>query len=363
MNVAIAYNIWSYYQVTGDDAFLGSYGAEMLLQIARFLASLMAFDEASGRFVIRGVMGPDECHDAYPWSDTPGIDNNAYTNVMTSWVLQRALGALDRLPAMRRDELIRTLCIGDAELDTWREISHHLFVPFLPGGIIGQFEGYERLEEFKWDAYRTKYGDIARLDRILEAEGDTPNRYRLSKQADTLMLFYLFSVDEVQEQFAGLGYEVDVATLLRTGEFYASRTSHGSTLSRVVHAWLLAQTDPEVSWSLFLEALESDLYDIQDGTTREGVHLGVMAGTIDVVRRGFAGVKASAGIVSVDPRPPSQLETLRYSLLVGGSWIDIDVANGQLRLSNRADNEAVLKVTLREREVGLDPGSSAEMAL
>jgi trehalose/maltose hydrolase-like predicted phosphorylase len=363
VNVAIAYNIWRYYEITGDVAFLRSYGAEMLLQIARFLASLTSFEEACGRFVIRGVMGPDEYHDAYPWSDEPGIDNNAYTNVMTSWVLKRALDALVRLPVLRRDELIRKLRIDDTELDLWRDISHRLFVPFLPDGVISQFEGYERLEEFEWDAYRANYGDITRLDRILEAEGDTPNRYRLSKQADTLMLFYLFPVDEVQRLLVGLGYEVDEAILLRTIDFYAARTSHGSTLSRVVHAWLLARTDPGVSWSLFLEALESDLYDIQGGTTREGVHLGVMAGTIDLVRRGFAGVEPGAGSVSIDPRLPPQLATLRYSLLVGGCWLDVGLVDGLLTLSNRPGNEADMKVKLRGREAVLGPGRSMETSI
>jgi alpha,alpha-trehalase len=360
VNVAIAYNIWRYYEVTGDAAFLRSYGAEMLLQISRFLASLTRFDEAYGRFVIRGVMGPDEYHDAYPWSDKPGIDNNAYTNVMTSWVIQRALDALDRLSVLRRDELLRILRINDTELDLWRDISRRLFVPFLPDGIISQFEGYEQLEEFEWDAYRAKYGDIARLDRILEAEGDTPNRYKLSKQADALMLFYLLPIDEVQHLLAGLGYEVDEAALLRTVDFYAARTSHGSTLSRVVHAWLLARTDPGASWSLFFEALESDLCDIQGGTTREGVHMGVMAGTVDLVRRGYAGVGWDEGSVSVDPRLPPQLTTVRYSLLVGESWFDVSLANGKLTLSNRLGNEAAVKVKLQGREAVLSPGGSVE---
>jgi trehalose/maltose hydrolase-like predicted phosphorylase len=335
----------------------------MLLQIARFLASLTSFDEARGRFVICGVMGPDEYHDAYPWSDEPGIDNNAYTNVMASWVLRRALDVLDRLPVFRRDELVRILRIDDVELDLWRDISCRLFVPFLPDGVISQFEGYERLEEFEWDAYRAKYGDIARLDRILEAEDDTPNRYRLSKQADALMLVYLFPLDEVQRLLSWLGYEVDEVALIRTVDFYAARTSHGSTLSRVVHAWLLARTDPGVSWSLFLEALESDLYDIQGGTTREGVHLGVMGGTVDLVRRGYVGVEPGEGSVSVDPRLPPQLATVRYTLLVGECWLDVGLADGQLVLSNRPGNEADLKVKLKDREAVLDPGQSMEVTL
>jgi alpha,alpha-trehalase len=282
---------------------------------------------------------------------------------MTSWVLQRALDAYDRLPTLRRDELIRILRIDDAELDLWRDISRRLFVPFLPDGVISQFEGYERLEEFEWDVYRAKYGDIARLDRILEAEGDTPNRYRLSKQADVLMLFYLLPIDEVKQLLSRLGYEVDEAALLRTVEFYAARTSHGSTLSRVVHAWLLARTDPGASWSLFLEALESDLCDIQHGTTREGVHMGVMASTVDLVRRRYAGVEPSEGSVSVDPRLPSQLATVRYSLLVGDCWLDVSVVDEQLILSNRLGNEADVQVKLRGRTTMLSPGRSIEAPL
>jgi len=359
VNLAIAYNVWHYYEVTADEVFLRLYGAEMLLQVARFLASLTSFDEERGRYVIRGVMGPDEYHDAYPWSDEPGLDNNAYTNVMTSWVLARAADALDRLPAQRRDELVRQLRLGDDELEQWRDISSGLFVPFLDDDIISQFEGYERLEEFRWDAYREKYGDIARLDRILEAEGDTPNRYRLAKQADTVMLFYLFSVGEVRTMLAGLGYDVEEEALRRTIDFYAARTSHGSTLSRVVHAWLLARDDPGASWALFLEALESDLVDIQGGTTREGVHMGVMAGTVDLVRRGYAGVEPGGGGVTVQPMVPPQIGRLRFSLLLRGTWLDVDLgADRRLTLTARDDGEADVKVTLSGREATLRPGES-----
>ena len=68
-------------------------------------------------------------------------------------------------------------------------------VPFHGDRIISQFEGYADLEEFDWVGYTERYGDIQRLDRILEAEDDTPNRYQASKQADVLMLFYLLAKD------------------------------------------------------------------------------------------------------------------------------------------------------------------------
>ena len=80
VNIAIAYNLYHYYQVNKDMEFMAFYGAEMLLDIARFLASLAEYNESFERYEILQVMGPDEYHDAYPDADTPGLDNNAYTN-------------------------------------------------------------------------------------------------------------------------------------------------------------------------------------------------------------------------------------------------------------------------------------------
>ena len=120
---------------------------------------------------------------------------------------------------------------------------------FHEDGILSQFEGYEQLEEFDWEGYRSRYGDISRLDRILESEGDTPNRYKVSKQADVLMLFYLLSSDELGEIFARLGYDYDEGTIPQAVDYYLERTAHGSTLSRVVHAWVLARSDRRVRGS------------------------------------------------------------------------------------------------------------------
>ena len=151
--------------------------------------------------------------------------------------------------------------------------------------VINTALARKALEEFDWDAYRARYGNIGRLDLILQAEDDTTNRYRLSKQADVLMLFYLFSAEELRTVFERLGYTLPPELIPRTVQYYLARTSHGSTLSRLTHGWVLARTDRPRSWSLFEQALEADLADTQGGTTHEGVHLGAMAGTADMVIR------------------------------------------------------------------------------
>ena len=170
-------------------------------------------------------------------------------------------------------------------------MSRRMFVPFHGDGIISQFEGYEELEELDWDAYRAKYGNIQRLDRILRAEGDDPDRYKVAKQADTVMLFFLFSATSCGGSSGGWATSYGPDTARKNIAYYDRRTSHGSTLSFVTHAGVSAALDPESSWERFLVALESDVGDVQGGTTKEGIHMGVMSGTLDLVQRSYAGTR------------------------------------------------------------------------
>lgn len=121
-------------------------------------------------------------------------------------------------------------------------------VLFHDDGVLAQFEGYDHLEEFDWEGYRARYGSIRRLDRVLKAEGDSTNRYKVSKQADVLMLLFLLSRDESHELLSSLGYEVTAEQLTRTVQYYLDRTTDGSTLSGVVNAWVLARLDPAQAW-------------------------------------------------------------------------------------------------------------------
>ncbi|MFB7415886.1 glycoside hydrolase family 65 protein [Streptomyces sp. NPDC056121] len=314
---AIAWNVWRYGQTTGDTGFTHGPGAELLLHIARYWASAAAYDPGLRRYRLRGVLGPDEYHDAYPDATTPGIDDNAYTNVTAAWVLARALDLYEELPPVRRSELLTELGLGREDLDRWREISQRMYVPF-HSGVISQFEGYGDLAELDWDAYRARYHDIRRLDRILEAEADTVNRYQASKQADTLMLGYLFRPAELYGIFARLGYPLDDETWRATVSYYLARTSHGSTLSSLVHGWVLARQRGADAWPLCQEALLSDVTDIQGGTTGEGIHLGAMGGTLDLVERVVVGLEACEDGLHIDPVPLGEVPRSAFTFCYRG---------------------------------------------
>jgi len=314
VGLAVAWNVWQYQQASGDYRYLLEHGIELLVEQARFWAGLAERGD-DRRYHIRGVMGPDEYHDGYPDAPGHGVDDNAYTNVLVGWLLQRVLERYHRrTPHVAETQLWERLGVTDAEAERWHRIATRLHVPF-HDGIISQFAGWDELSEIDWDDYRERYGNIGRLDLILEAEGDSTNRYKLAKQADVLMLLYLMSPEELCEQLVSMGYECDAVMLDATVDYYIARTAHGSTLSRIVYAWVLARVDPERSWELFREALAADIDDTQGGTTPEGIHLGAMAGSLDLLQRGYSGLQLKGNEVWFDPQLPAGLTRLAFDLV------------------------------------------------
>lgn len=360
INAAIVYNIWQYFQTTDDRAFMEEYGAEIILEIARYWSSLATRN--GDCFQICGVVGPDEYHEKYPGAETGGLDNNAYTNITAVWCLLRAMDVLDLMAKQRTEELREQLRIDDAELQRWEQMTHRMKVPF-HDGVISQFEGYEQLEEFPWNDYVERYDNIQRLDRILKAEDDSPDHYKASKQGDVTMLLYLFRPRELKGLLHRLGYEFDDADLHRNVEYYRARTSHGSTLSRVVYTSVVHRYNPEEGARLFLAALESDLCDVQGGTTPEGIHLGAMAGTVDIVKRHYAGIEVTPQGLTFFPNLPRRIDRIAFRARYRNRWYDIDLTHDRLRVSvdEVGDEPVTIRVEDQTLEIAPDDSVSVEV--
>ncbi|WP_206604679.1 glycoside hydrolase family 65 protein [Kineobactrum sediminis] len=363
INIAVAYNVWQYYEATNDKEFMSFYGAEMVMEIARFWASATSYNESLGRYEILNVMGPDEYHDAYPDADKPGLNNNAYTNIMAVWIFCRALEIRDILDPKRFDEVCELIRLSPEELVYWDQLSHRLYVPFHDDGIISQFDGYEKLAPFDWEGYRRKYGDIQRLDRILEAEDDTPNNYQVSKQADVLMLFYLLSAEVLEVLFRRLDYPFEYETIPRNIDYYMQRTSHGSTLSRAVSSWVLARSNRPGAWPLFIEALESDVGDIQGGTTQEGIHTGAMAGTVDLIQRCFTGIEIRDDVLWFNPTLPEGLTSLCLNIRYRQQVIDLRVTVDRISIGTQPCSENPITVGVKSETFTLAPGETRDLPL
>jgi trehalose/maltose hydrolase-like predicted phosphorylase len=362
VNSAIVYNIWRYFEATRDRAFLEAFGAEIVLEIARFWSSLAKWNPATGRYDIAGVMGPDEYHEKYPGAETGGLKNNAYTNVTAVWCLLRVGDILEAISSERRAELLQALGIDDAELARWEDISRRLTIAF-HDGVISQFEGYAALEELDWPGYRQRYGRIERLDRILRAEGTSTDRFKVSKQGDVVMLLYLFSNEELIGILRRLGYAVDNETIRRSVQYYQARTSHGSTLSKVVFLSAVHREDPETGSRLFISALHSDIYDVQGGTTPEGVHLGAMAGSVDIVTRHYAGLELRRDGVHLSPELPLRMRRLRFRVLHHARWFNVELTQERLYITLDDAEPGGARVHVQGRPYVLSPGKRLEVRI
>jgi HAD superfamily hydrolase (TIGR01509 family) len=324
VGLAVALNAWQYYTSTGDTGWLARRGADLIVEVARLFAAMARYEPGTDRFHLDGVMGPDEYHDGPPDRPGAGLTDNAYTNVLTAWVCQRACDLMREVAGFDCDAVGARLRIKPEEVARWKHLSRRISVPF-HDGLISQFAGYENLKELDWALYRRRYGNIGRLDLILEAEHDSTNQYKVAKQADVLMLVYLLGEAGLTDALMRLGYPFTKDDLRRTVDYYLARTAHGSTLSGVVHGSVMARIDPAEAWPLFQRTLTADLDDTQGGTTQHGIHLGAMAGTIDIVTRAFAGVSVDVDAVTLDPRLPTRLAAARFEFQHRGQRLRVSL--------------------------------------
>ena len=351
VSLAVAYNVWEYFHITQDKEFLEQYGMEMLLEICRFWESKAKWDSETNRYSIDGVMGPDEFHEKYPESDKGGLKDNAYTNIMVAWLFKTAGKLLNEISNEAKKNLVKTIDFQEKEMFRWEEIRKKLRLVISDEGIIAQYDGYFELKELDWDYYRKKYGNVYRMDRLLKAEGKSADEYKVAKQADMLMTFYNLEKEEVDTLLEEMDYRLPEDYLQKNLKYYLARTSHGSTLSRVVHAHLAKMTgDNKLSWELYSDALSSDYNDIQGGTTGEGIHAGVMAGTIMIALNTYSGINLKKEKLEVHPALPESWDKLQCRLHFKETAFEMEITNTEVRVS--ANRETTAKVLGEEKKLG-----------
>ncbi|MFC6323573.1 glycoside hydrolase family 65 protein [Companilactobacillus baiquanensis] len=317
VSLAVAYDVLNYYNMSDDKDFLQEYGLEMLLNIAKFWISSAKYNGKTNKYSIENVMGPDEFHEGYPGAKNGGLKNNAYTNIMTSWLFKKIEEIISKESSAVLQENFRRAHFSDEDLKKMNVIRCNLKLEYSKDEILGQFEGYFDLKSINFDFYRHQYGNISRMDRILKAEGDSPDNYQVAKQADALMPLYNLRLENFFEIMDDLGYEIDDKDkfIEKNIHYYLSRTTHGSTLSRIVYAMLaLKVNDSDLAWKLFDESLTSDYYDIQGGTTAEGIHLGVMGATLNVVISSFAGIDYRGDKIEINPKVPKNWNSIKFNM-------------------------------------------------
>lgn len=303
-------------------------------------------------------MGPDEFHEYSLGNKEAGLQDNAYTNLMVAWLFNQ----IDLIVlSLSKQDLNNILNQVNIDNDFWQQlktIKENLALSINEQNIIGQFDGYFALEEIDWQKYRNKYGNIYRLDRILRAEGKLADNYKIAKQPDLLMIFNNFNQDVVSSLLEKMNYPASDNYVEKNFNYYFSRTSHGSTLSRVVHASLAENIKSSaLSWQLYQDALFSDYQDIQGGTTSEGIHTGVMAATLNMTIMTYGGVDIRQPLLKINPSLPTHWQHLQFKLCHLGINYQFFITREQLSIGCDQDTE----IQVGEQQYRISAGKIANV--
>ncbi len=299
----VAYAVWQYWQATGDDGFLLSAGAEIVLETARFWASRARL-EADGRRHIRGVIGPDEYHET--------IDDSAFTNVMARWNIRRALDVAALLRERWPKDWTRLssrLDLGEAELKEWSAVAETIVAGLDPKtGLFEEFEGYFGLEDIDLEAYA---GRSVPMDVVLGR--DRTQKSQVVKQADVVALLAL-----LPEEFpAGAGAD--------NFRYYEPRCGQGSSLSPSMHGLAAARLGKSEMALRYLQ--QSAAIDLSDGHAGVdgGVHIAALGGNWMIAVLGFAGLSLQTGGICLDPKLPETWRCLAFAVQWRGRSLRIKI--------------------------------------
>lgn len=288
----IAYAVWQYWQATADEKFFLEAGADILIETARFWAT-RGWVEPDGRYHIRMVIGPDEYHES--------VDDNAYTNVMAQWNLERAADTVDWLRSLHTDVwpvISKRLRVTPDEPDSWRRIASLMVTGFdRETNLFEQFAGFFDLEELDLQAYRPMSVPI---DVTIGRE--RTQRAQVVKQADVVALSALF-----WERFPVAVHEANV-------RYYEPRTAHGSSLSLALHALVSARLgEADLAARYFHDAAAIDLAP-PGGKSAGGVHIATLGGLWQAAVFGMGGIRLREDGLVVDPHLPSTWDRLSFPL-------------------------------------------------
>lgn len=303
----VAYGVMHYWRVTGDDAFLRDYGAEIVLDGARFWASAAKL-AGDGKYHYRHVIGPDEYHDR--------IDDNAYTNYLAQWHLETALNVLawlQREHPAKAAELVTALDLSEKRLAHWADVIGCLYLPVdLEAGLIEQFAGFFGLQDTDLsvlrDPNRTKS-----MQALLGIEGCAATQ--TLKQPDVLMLQYLLA-----EQFSPEQVRVNY-------DYYSPRTDHefGSSLGPSISAIMACRVgDCATGYQHFLRAARADLLDVR-GNASDGIHGASAGGLWQAAVFGFGGLRVHENGWKTHPRLPDGWTRLAFKFYYRGELQSVEI--------------------------------------
>ncbi|MEM7579897.1 MAG: beta-phosphoglucomutase [Cyanobacteria bacterium P01_A01_bin.80] len=302
---------WFYWLVTLDDEWMRDFGAEIILDTALFWSSRVHLDIQRECYSIIDVIGPDEYHEH-------NVDNNAFTNRMVQWHLEKALVVYDWLDSnfpQKATELAEKLQITAKRRWRWQDIAENMLIPYnRETGLIEQFEGFFKLEDINLDDYEPRTCSMPSLLGLTEV-----NKRQILKQPDVLMLLY------VMGRTAETDYGKEV--LLKNWDYYAPRTdiTYGSSLGPAIHGIVAASLGKTAeAYEYFRLSAFMDLENSR-GNAESGIHAASCGNIWQAVVFGYAGIQFTENGPIAKPNLPPTWKRLQFKLYWRNEWYYFDL--------------------------------------
>jgi 1,2-alpha-glucosylglycerol phosphorylase len=344
----IAVTIDGYVRATGDREFRVEHGAEIVFEVARFLASFVYYRPADGAYHLVRLLGPDEYHE--------NVDDNVFSLEQTRVAISGAVALWDELADDDPAALSRVreqLGLRDEERELWADIVERLHVvePDPDTQVIEQFAGYLDLEDVTPAEVASR---LAHPDEYWGWPNGVAVHTQVLKQADVIQLFVCqperFPVEVIEANY----------------DYYLPRTQHGSSLSRPMYGLVAARLGRvDEAYELFLAGATVDLlatsHPAPGGTFIGGIHTAACGATWQVAVLGFGGVHVRDDHVEVAPRLPADWQRFTFGLAVRGGWLDVEATPDRIRVAAPDANPAPIEVLVHGHPVSLAPGEATRL--
>ncbi len=303
INGDIAYAVNQYVDVTQDYAFLADYGAEILIETARFWCNFGEYvDYKDGKFCINGVTGPDEF--------AVLVNNNCYTNMLARENMKYAVKAVQYLKENAEDKytkLAAKIGLEESEIDDWQKAIDNMYIPYEEKlGIYPQDDSF--LSKKRWDIENTPFSEFPLLDKHHPI---VVYRHQVSKQADLVLAMFLLS------------HYFDKEETKRNFDFYETVSVHESSLSACIFSIVANSIGYyDTAYKYFMTTSRLDLDDYH-ANTNAGYHCANMAGTWMGVVFGFGGMRLHDGVLEFAPVIPEKWNAYTFKICYQGRLIQV----------------------------------------
>lgn len=334
----VVYGLMIYVEATGDRELLAREGAEILIQTSRFWLSRLEHNASEARFELCRVMGPDEFHEH--------VDNNAFTNQMAKWHLQKAAETLAWLQEERPADfssLVERLAFKSSEIEQWLFTAERIHIPQQADtGLIEQFDGYFDLNDVPIESRDSNdmpiYPDGYHHFNCAETT--------LIKQPDAVMLLYM------------LPGQFEASVKRANYDYYEERTLHKSSLSPAIHSIMGIEVgDRTKAEQYFMRSALVDLTDNQ-GNAELGLHIASAGGTWQCAVFGFGGFRVMNGQMTFKPWLPPDWKNLHFRLRWHGDMLDVTVTEAEVCFSFEADSSRIQNLSLDGVQVSIAGGET-----